>query len=263
MYFQQALDGEFYNLDKAVKIVYEKDIYKITFEVPVRLGKNKSDTYIQKKFKNLEIPEQFTKIDSNLYLDLNKILKVTFYNNYCYLTSNTKKKVGSKYINYNIKASHKNKEIMEKLKGDKMWIQIGNSFVNLNKVTNIFIDEKFNKIIINFINSSTNMERVEDIKPEFEVEFFNSKDKLNNFIQNILKMENWIQINEKLINLDNVYNVKVLPIQDKFIIFINFISNITKQKGKEKIISTEFVKYETDNKEELERLLKNLKIIKE
>jgi hypothetical protein len=262
MKFQQALDGEFYNLDKAVKIIYDKDLYKVTFEVSIRLGKNKNNTYIQKVFDKLEIPEQFKNIDVNLYINFNKILKVTFFDNedFVYLTSNTKKRIGNKFINYNIKATGKNDKIKKFIKeGGLMWIQHKNSFYNLDNATNIFLDYEKERIIINFINSATNKVNVEDIKPEYETEYL-SKEEIDSFKEKVLELENWIQIENKLINLNNVYNVKLLPTPYKKVVFINFISNISKIKDGQKIVSTEFVKFETENDEEYKEFLNKLKI---
>jgi len=263
--FQIAVDNEFYNLDKAVKIIYDKGIYKVTFEVPIRLGRNKTDTYIQKQYTDLKIPKQFKKIDANLYLNFDKIIKVTFFDNYCYLTSITKKKIGTKYLNYNIKASYKNEEIEEMLKNlkeEKMnWINIKNSYINLDRVTNIFIDKLNNKLIFNFINHSTNMNNVEDIRPEHIIEIVEDT---NDLIDDILSLDNWVGINNKLINLNNVYNVKVLPINDevnKYIVFINFVSNITKERNNEKVISTEFVKCMCEDEEEVKELLEIIKVL--
>ena len=260
MFFQRATDGEFYNLEKAVKIVYEKGIYKSTFEVPIKLGKNKVNTYIQKYFDNLTIPAFFKKIDSNLYLNFDKMLKAIFFEDYCYLSSSTKKKIGTKYINYNIKVSYKNEKIENILKGETMWIKVNNSYINLDKVTNVFLDTNKNKMIFNFINNSTNLNNVEDIKPEFEVELFANGGKFNEIVDKILENKNWIRIENKIINLGNVYNVKVLPTPNSFIVFINFVSNITKQKGNEKIISTEFVKCEFQNEEDVKKLLEKFNI---
>jgi len=260
VFFQRATDGEFYNLEKAVKIVYEKGIYKSTFEVPIKLGKNKVNTYIQKYFDNLTIPAFFKKIDSNLYLNFDKMLKAIFFEDYCYLSSSTKKKIGTKYINYNIKVSYKNEKIENILKGETMWIKVNNSYINLDKVTNVFLDTNKNKMIFNFINNSTNLNNVEDIKPEFEVELFANGGKFNEIVDKILENKNWIRIENKIINLENVYNVKVLPTPNSFIVFINFVSNITKQKGNEKIISTEFVKCEFQNEEDVKKLLEKFNI---
>jgi hypothetical protein len=262
MKLQQALDGEFYNLEKAVKIVFDKGLYKATFEVPIRLGKYKNDTYIQKVFENLEIPEQFKNIDVNLYINFNKILKVTFFDDedFVFLTSNTKKIIGNKFINYNIKATGKNDRIKKFIEGGGlMWIQYKNSFYNLKNVTNIFLDYEKERIILNFINSATNKVNVEDIKPEYETEFM-SEAEIDNFKEKILKLDNWIQVNNKLVNLENVYNAKILPTPQKKIIFLNFVSNVTKIKDGEKIISTEFIKFETENKKEFEEFLNKLKL---
>ena len=264
MNFIRATDGEFYDLDKAIKIVKEKDLYKVTFEVKINLGKNKNDTYINKYFTKLneKVLQKLVQIDENLFLDFSKIFKISFFkdkNEYCYLTSNSKKRIGTKNLNYNIKVSNKNKLIDDYIKGEGMnWIKIRNTIYNLDNVTNVFIDESQNKVIFNFINSTTNKTNVKDIKPEYEIEY------LENVLISLIKerlenLKNFIKVENKYINLDNVYNIKIIN-SEKIVVFINFISNISKMRNKEKIMSTEFVKCEFKNEEELKKFLSNFNI---
>ena len=257
--YQKAENGEFYNLDKAVKVVKEKDRYKVTFEVSIKLGKYKSETNIQKYFDELVIPEKFKKIDENLYLNFDKVLRVNFFDEYCYLTSLTKKKIGKKYLNYNIKATGKNEEIKKIIEGESMWIKVNNSYINTSKITNVYLEPDNNKMIFNFVNHTSNMLNIEDVKPEFEVEILSNED-FDAVISEILSKEGWIPFRNKLINLNNVYNVKILPIpdQNKFIVFVNFISNISKNRDDGKVISTEFIKCVCDTQEEVDNLVNKL-----
>jgi len=252
------IKDDYYDLNKAIKIVKSKDIYKITFDIKIKLGNNKYDTYIQKTVTNCQIPDSFIKIDENLYLNFDKIIKIKFFDNedFVYLTSNTKKKIGKKYINYNIKVTGKNNKIKKIIEGGKMsnWKKIGNMYINLDNVTNIFLDKEKNKIIVNFINSASTTNNLDDVRPIYEYEIMTDKE-IDNLIKDILKYKNWILIDNKLINKDNVYNIKVMPTDKNYIIFINFISNIVKVKDNEKIVSTEFHKTECKTKEEADKIV--------
>ena len=259
--FQKAVDGDFYNLDKAVKLSIERDGRKcVTFSVQVRLGENKYDTYLCKEFDNIKIPDFLTKIDSNLYLNFNQIYRIRFFEYYAYLTSNTKKKIGRKFINYNIKITGKNEEIKKLLEGEDMWLNVRNNLYNTDKITNIFLDYENGRVIFNFVNSSTNKTNIEDIKPEYEIEFL-EKEEIDTLKNALLKKDNYVLIENKLVNINNVYNVKILPSPDRKVLFLNFVSNVTKYKDGQKIISTEFVKFETSDDNEFNEIIK--KIIKE
>lgn len=248
-------NGEYFYLDKAVKIVKKGD-YKVTFEVPIRIRENGNDTYIQKDFDELEIPEYFIKIDDELYLNFNKIFKITSFEDYSLLTSNTKKAIGQVFLNYNIKISNKNEMIEDLLKGESMkkWIKVGNTVYNLDNVTNIYF--KDGRVIINFINSSTNKKNLVDIKPEYEIDNISYDDEER--IKNVLESLGWIKVGNKYVNLDNVYNIKIFD--DTKTMFINFISNISKEVRGQKIISTEFAKIEPKSEEEFEEIIKQLGI---
>jgi len=251
--FQKATNDELYNLEKAVKIIKRDNKYVVTFIIPILL--NKKRVYIQKDFENLKIPDCFTQMDETLWINFDNVNYVKFFDGYAFLNTITKINIGNKCFNYNVKVTNQNEKLKKLLKGEDMFIYIDNNFINLKNVTNVFIGE--NKIIFNFVNSTSNLDDTVDIKPEYEI-FPVDNNKKERIVNEILNHKNFIKLDNKLINKDNIYNIKLLNTPESIIVFINFVSNISKEKDGKKIISTEFAKKEFETIEEAENFVKQL-----
>jgi len=239
-----ATDNEFYNKDKILKITHFGDKWSATLDVMINI--RGEDIYIQKQFDNFSEDElsQFFKIDDKLYVNLKKIIKITFYEDkgdYCFMTSLSKKRIYSKFLNYNIKVSGQNERIIEYLKGEKMWIERDNNFYNSENINNIVYDFDRLSVILNFKNTESNKENVENVRPSYEIENFKDSKELYEFVTKLTSDGRWVKVGNRFINLDNVYNIKI---NDDNTVYFNFTSNITKNLGGKKVISTEFVKCE-------------------
>jgi len=255
MKFVKAKDGDLYNIDHILKIV-KKDEYRATFDVMININNN--DVYVQKDFDNTlkisDLPDNFILVDENLILNMNKILKITQYgedeDGYTFFTTDSKKKVGNKFLNYNIKVSKRNRAIFNllneciKLKGEKVkvpnnWMKFKNNFYNMSNITNIRYNVEDLKLIINFKNTESNLRDIENIRPSYEIEDFRDEETMLKWLKEATV--GMLKLGDRYVNLNNVYNIKF---DDKNnIIYLNFTSNVTKNKEGKRIVSTEFVKY--------------------
>ena len=64
----------------------------------------------------------------------------------------------------------------------------------------------------------------------------------------------------RFVSIRSIPTKAVTDAEDRKVLFLNFVSNVTKIKDGEKIISTEFIKFETENKKEFEEFLNKLKL---
>jgi len=253
-----ATDNEFYSKDKILKITHFGNKWSATLDVMINI--NGEDIYIQKQFNEFNEDElsQFFKIDDKLYVNLDKIIKITFYGDngdYCFMTSLSKKRIYSKFLNYNIKVSGQNERIHKYLKGAKMWVERSNNFYNSKNINNIVYDIEKLSVILNFKNTESNKDNVENVRPSFEIENFKDSKELYDFITELTSECKWIKVGNRFVNLENVYNIKLN--KEDNTVFFNFTSNISKMLGGKKVISTEFVKCDCSQTsiKEIEKIL--------
>ena len=275
MKFVKALDNDLYNIDQMLKIVKNKGSFNATFDVMININNN--DVYVQKSFDEndfdiQELPDNFVLIDDNLILNMNKVLKVTQYGDdedgYTFFTTDSKKRIGTKFLNYNIKVSGRNKAIenlinecikLKNKKGENVnkmnnWMKHKNNFYNMNNVTNIRYNIDNYKIIINFKNTESNLRNIENIRPSYEIENFSNEESLLQWLKEATV--GMLKLGDRYVNLDNVYNIKFDDRNN--IIYINFTSNVTKNKEGLRIVSTEFVKYECKSDAEFNEKVKEI-----
>jgi len=275
MKFVKALDNDLYNIDQMLKIIKKEGSFNATFDVMININNN--DVYVQKSFDEddfdiQELPDNFVLIDDNLILNMNKVLKVTQYSDdkdgYTFFTTDSKKRIGTKFLNYNIKVSGRNKAIenlinecikLKNKKGENVnkmnnWMKHKNNFYNMNNVTNIRYNIDNYKIIINFKNTESNLRNIENIRPSYEIENFSNEESLLQWLKEATV--GMLKLGDRYVNLDNVYNIKFDDRNN--IIYINFTSNVTKNKEGLRIVSTEFVKYECKSDAEFNEKVKEI-----
>jgi hypothetical protein len=258
------------NSDNIVKIYRNKNTseYEAILDVDINISGNQTNVmkklgvFDYEKLVNL-LDKKFMIVDKELIFNINKIMYITNYEDFLYITTSVKKEMRNIYKNYNIKVSgySKSQEIFNKLKNlgvevsDKEFNEV---IININHVNNIVVES--NRIIINFI-TNVSLNNSFDVIPTFEIQYFRNDLEKQEILADLISgnpqfYEVFYKGRTHFLNLDNVFLIKKDTARNRII--FNFKSNIYKEKFGKKVLSTVHVYDDYNTLEDMEKSFQGL-----